>query len=1011
MAISSQHVSYLERESLGTADLSPSNADLIKLSSNSLLRVSGAVRGGFACSSIDPQTAMVEALTGVHGLAQPLIFVVLHEVNSLYVYIGIANDSDSASDSTRLESLRRSLVGSLPGLELQELDGDGHEQLAEKLTAYTESGLLIGSPVSYVNQKSLRPRRIERLVQGLYGEAWAFVVLAQPAPAAQISTLKQQITEELRTADNQRQNRAGAVATIERYESLLDSLMNKLVDGQRTGIWHTAAYLAAKSQETLGRARSLAFAAYSGRESRPDSLRWLPTPDVTQGLAAFPLPVTPGEEAPGAFRYPYRHLSLLTSDELGALVNFPQEEAPGFFVREIVAFDAARRAPRHKRTLQVGEVLVGNAGSGSVYEFETDSLTRHGLVSGATGSGKTNTVFHLLTQLWRQQIPFLVIEPAKREYRSLIGKAEFSSQLRVFTLGDENAQPLHMNPLAILDGVSVQSHIDHILSLFNASFVMYAPMPYVLERCLHEVYQDRGWDLVTAENWRGRHGLAHPTLTDLHRKIGEVVKRLGYDRRLSADIRAALETRIQSLRMGGKGLMLDTHDGLSPAQLLAEPTVLELEHIASDEEKAFVMGLILLFLYERLRKVGASEGAGLQHLTVVEEAHRLLRHMPVTENIEAVSTRSQAVETFTNMLAEVRAYGEGFLIAEQIPLKLAPDVIKNTGFKVMHRMVAEDDRMLLGATMNMNSNQQRHIVALSAGDAAVFGEGDDGPLLVHVPYVKLTESVSAVGKRTPDSLDSPWNWASQHLRAAAGSYLSLIADSEWQQTLARCVLSALLRPESLLQELAAAVSSMARRTDGREETVGALLLLGLWQLFDDWGRLYGWNYPKQAQVIESWGELVGVFSRGWAGERRFDEIQQRLERLTRLHAELCSLKSWPFEACQDICPKRICLFRPVSLALMKQSQLRRSFDRATACKDGAESLWNGIADICLDAADKTLAAGVAPQQRHRAALCFAVHCVETSPQLDQRLRQKVVRNLWLTMASRQVANQSRSYHA
>ena len=305
----------------------------------------------------------------------------------------------------------------------------------------------------------------------------------------------------------------------------------------------------------------------------------------------------------------------------------------------------------------------------------------------------------------------MVIESAKSEYRQLLNDPLFKDML-VFTLGDETPErsaPFRLNPFEVPEGILVQTHLDYLKSLFRASFVMYAPMPYVLEEALHEVYKDKGWNLSTNSNERGMGPRAFPTLTDLYEKIGDVVSRLGYDERISKDILAGLRTRVNNLRLGGKGLMLDTVQSVPIDEIMKNSVLLELRKVGNDEEKAFLIGIVLTRLYEFYEgKVHTIQtNKGLKHLTLIEEAHRLLKHVSEEASELDGNVRSKAVETFCNMLSEIRAYGEGVFVSEQIPNKLARDVLKNTNLKVMHRLVAKDDRDIMGDTMNLNDEQKK----------------------------------------------------------------------------------------------------------------------------------------------------------------------------------------------------------------------------------------------------------------------------------------------------------------
>src|SRR5689334_16108643 len=146
-------------------------------------------------------------------------------------------------------------------------------------------------------------------------------------------------------------------------------------------------------------------------------------------------------------------------------------------------------------------------------------------------------------------------------------------------------------------------------------------------------------------------------------------------------------------------------------------------------DKAFLMGTLVIRVVEHLRLAArAGRPPGLRHVIVIEEAHRLLRAR------REGRASAHAVELFAAMLAEIRAYGEGLVIAEQIPAKLVADVVKNTALKVMHRLPAADDRALAGAAMNLDDAQSRQVVSLEPGVAAVFADGMDRPIRVRVPF-------------------------------------------------------------------------------------------------------------------------------------------------------------------------------------------------------------------------------------------------------------------------------------
>lgn len=428
----------------------------------------------------------------------------------------------------------------------------------------------------------------------------------------------------------------------------------------------------------------------------------------------------------------------MNTAELSILTNVPRREVQGITVREVADF-GGNYVPESGSSpdISIGNIIHKcEPLEKTFFSLKQDTLTKHGFICGVTGSGKTNTCFQLLSNL---KVPFLVIEPAKTEYRRMLGK--LCPELRVFTLGDETVSPFRLNPFDFEPGGSLLRHLDHLRAIFNAAFPMYASMPYLLEEALVGIYMDKGWELATSTNryfdveQTNDYSDYLPTLEELLHKIDQVVASKRYAQELSQDLSAALRARLASLLSGSKGLMLNSRRSVPIGELLAHNTVLELKSLGDDDEKCFVMGLLLARIYE-YREIHHDEIPGLRHLTLIEEAHRLLRKVPEYASAEVANVRGKAVETFTNVISEIREYGEGFLIVDQIPSKLAPDVIKNTNFKLVHRTLAQDDRDLVGTTMGLNEDQGSELPLLRVGELIAHRENLDRAFRVKVPLLK-----------------------------------------------------------------------------------------------------------------------------------------------------------------------------------------------------------------------------------------------------------------------------------
>jgi hypothetical protein len=263
-----------------------------------------------------------------------------------------------------------------------------------------------------------------------------------------------------------------------------------------------------------------------------------------------------------------------------------------------------------------------------------------------------------------------------------------------------------------------------------------------LEEAILEAYEERGWDLSSSRNASVAGSAAGadlavivPSLGDLHDKIEEVLSRRQYAREVHQNMGAALRSRLRSLMVGAKGTALDTHRSIPPSDLFDAPCVIELRNLGDDDDKSFVMALLLALLYEyaESRPATLTRPHGLRHLTLIEEAHRLLRAPRADGGPESSDPQRKAVGMFTDLLAEMRAYGEGFVVADQVPSKLAPEILKNSNVKIVHRLSAPDDRSLLAASMNLTETQARYLLSLAPGEAVVHDDRIASAVLVAVP--------------------------------------------------------------------------------------------------------------------------------------------------------------------------------------------------------------------------------------------------------------------------------------
>jgi uncharacterized protein len=598
-----------------------------------------------------------------------------------------------------------------------------------------------------------QPTLFESALAALTGRPFGWLVVAEPTDLldAEVAELRTQVNV-LRRHDEE-QSRFGAERTQRRLAEL-DAF-------REAGLWEVRVLAGAATQADAALLAPV-LAGSVDLSHHPYRLVTGQAPgrlaEALQAKAEDPL---------GEAQAPFP----ATAGVLAALTGLPRLEVPGLRVVEAGHFDltsetgdaAGGDGTGSAGALRLGMILDGLDRPVGEFTVPLPTLNRHALVTGATGAGKSQTVRHLLEELAAAGLPWLVIEPVKSEYPAVAGRLAAppgaagpagpgpGAAVTVINPADPDAVPFSVNPLAPEPGYPVQAHIDMVRALFLAAFDADEPFPQIMAQALQRVYEQCGWDVVTGGPVPGAvAGPVIPTLAQLQRAALAVIEEVGYGAQLQADVRGFVDVRLRSLRIGSAGRFFEGGHPGDVAALLDRNVVLAIEDVANDEDKAFLMGTLIIRLVEHLRlRARAGQREGLRHVIVIEEAHRLLRAG------RQGRASAHAVELFASMLAEIRAYGEGLVIAEQIPAKLVPDAVKNTALKVVHRLPARDDRDLVGAAMNLDEDQSRHVVSLPPGVAAVFADGMDRPVRVRVPFGGGREAAvpgpppPLVGRRSP----------------------------------------------------------------------------------------------------------------------------------------------------------------------------------------------------------------------------------------------------------------------
>lgn len=364
--------------------------------------------------------------------------------------------------------------------------------------------------------------------------------------------------------------------------------------------------------------------------------------------------------------------------------------------------------------------------------LDKNSLTAHVFVTGSTGAGKSNTVFQLLNQA---NVPFLVIEPAKGEYKHVFGNED----VKVYGTNPKITELLRINPFSFPEDISVNEHIDRLVELFNVCWPMYAAMPSILKDAIIKAYEVSGWDLENSINTYS--DSLFPTFGDVLQQIRIVLNSSEYSSDNKSDYTGALVTRIRSLTNGINGQVF-TAKGIPDKELFDSKVIVDLSRVGSTETRAMIMGLLIMKLQEYRLTSAIPRETELKHITVLEEAHNVLRRTSIDQTNEGANLLGKSVEMLTNSIAELRAFGEGFIISDQAPGLLDPAVIRNTNTKIIHRLPDLSDRELAGKAAGLNEDQINELAKLELGVAAVYQNDWIEPVLCKVNEFKQEKSFS-----------------------------------------------------------------------------------------------------------------------------------------------------------------------------------------------------------------------------------------------------------------------------
>lgn len=506
--------------------------------------------------------------------------------------------------------------------------------------------------------------------------------------------------------------------------------IKRLDIGKSLGLWKTATYIHSESGATTKNIANIYKGLIQGEKSFIEPCvvtEWNDTESETykniiQYLQNFEHPVFAHiDDFNSAQKSNNNEVALVTpavfvnTSELAQQMCFPRKSISGLpvlkcaeFAREIIYSDEHKNV---NGNINIGCIYhMRNAEEKLPVSLNIQNLASHTFITGSTGSGKSYTVYKLLSELKDKGLKFLVIEPAKGEYKNEFGKYVDM----VYGTNPKLTSLLRINPFSFSGDTHILEHLDRLIEIFNVCWPMYAAMPAVLKEAVEKSYEDCGWDLTNSKNKYD--DTLFPSFMDVTRNIKTIIDSSDYDAENKGAYKGSLITRLSSLTNGINGQIF-TDDELSSEQLFENNVIVDLSRVGSSETKSLIMGLLVLKLQEYRMNQGASK---LKHITVLEEAHNLLKRTSTEQSSESANLIGKSVEMLTNSIAEMRAFGEGFIIADQAPGLLDMAVIRNTNTKIILRLPDQSDRELVGKSANLNDEQIMELAKLPCGVAAIY---------------------------------------------------------------------------------------------------------------------------------------------------------------------------------------------------------------------------------------------------------------------------------------------------
>lgn len=532
--------------------------------------------------------------------------------------------------------------------------------------------------------------------------------------------------------------------SIENLLKRIDVQIDRLKNGMTYGMWETAVYLLAPQRKTVAVAtscyRSLVTGDNTGNENAhvsmvSEDLRQRRLIKESLKILKHPLFEVPQWNGIEVEHRKIPPVNYINGKELPLIMSFPRKSVGGVSVTSIADFGRNILYKKENASLfRLGKVFHKGIAERGTVVLDREMLTSHCFIAGSTGSGKSNTVYTLIEKLseGEEGIPFLVIEPAKGEYRDQFRRFPGIS---LFTTNPLHDELLKLNPFSFNEGIHILEHLDRLVEIFNTCWEMYAAMPAILKESIEQAYIKKGWDLINSV-YTGKGCTEFPTFYDVLQQLPRIINSSSYSSDTKGDYIGSLVTRVSSMTNGIYGRIFCNEYEIDEKTLFDSPAVIDLSRVGSSETKSLIMGLLVLKLSEYRMAEAQSGNNALRHVTILEEAHNILKNTAGRDGTAGNSIIKKSVEMIVNSIAEMRTYGESFIIVDQSPTSVDIAAVKNTNTKIIMRLPEKDDCMIAGHSIALNTQQEEELAKLGTGIAAVMQNGWEEPVLTKIDHAE-----------------------------------------------------------------------------------------------------------------------------------------------------------------------------------------------------------------------------------------------------------------------------------